>query len=699
MKKLFTGILATLAILACASACNGSNKGNSDSDLGSIGSGSVSSEDAESLETSAEFLESLYKNDGNKQTRTDYTVLSEINGYPIAWSVNVTEGVSVNVSEDGKTVTIKISKTLKEDLSYVLTATITDPATQEKEEVTFKRIALAAPSLFPQPITEAPKENTPYKLYVYNANASKIKEQYYNGKVEKSFYFGVTADYNEAVDVYVEYLEGSTTEFYPYFMNKDVKTYIGIVEARNTKYNRWSYNPQKSENPVSKFTYSETHKTIVTELLCHDTDAEDSTTTTKKTFFFGNHDNYNSIESADVSKIDTNNVGGLVEMVSVNEIPAATKVANVKDALDVQLKHTMDKNVTLTTSDERYGDVEITWSVAETTYATVQNDKLALTIPEAEATVALTATITCGNVSDTKLFTLTLGPKTVAPAASATAQEIVEAAFKLAENETLGNYTLSGKITKVDTAYDSQYGNVTVTISVENKSIQCYRLKGTGADTIKVGDTITVTGTIKNYNGSVQFDSGCSLDKVETGSTGGGEVPPPPVAGDNDLQENVAYFAVISPAPLNENYYLTGEMSAYYYATTTDVTKAISVYAEQVTDGYKFFINKADKKYYLNIVASGDYTNAVYQTLSDNATPSVFSYNATKQCWEMSLNGEPCYLGTYTNSNNITFNTVGAYKSSYITDDTLNVTQFPMYFVKADGVEKPSFTADEKIAA
>ena len=29
-----------------------------------------------------------------------------------------------------------------------------------------------------------------------------------------------------------------------------------------------------------------------------------------------------------------------------------------------------------------------------------------------------------------------------------------------------------------------------------------------------VGDTITVSGTIKNYKGTIEFDKGCTLDAV-----------------------------------------------------------------------------------------------------------------------------------------------------------------------------------------
>ena len=100
---------------------------------------------------------------------------------------------------------------------------------------------------------------------------------------------------------------------------------------------------------------------------------------------------------------------------------------------------------------------------------------------------------------------------------------IVDEAYALAAEATLPyTATLTGIITSVDTAYDATYQNVTVTITVagrEQKPIQCFRLKGTGADTLVVGDTITVTGTIKNYGGKIQFDTGCALTNVVKGTT------------------------------------------------------------------------------------------------------------------------------------------------------------------------------------
>ena len=110
-------------------------------------------------------------------------------------------------------------------------------------------------------------------------------------------------------------------------------------------------------------------------------------------------------------------------------------------------------------------------------------------------------------------------PKDEPVAKPSTPEEIVKAAYALKDGGELdGTYTLTGVITKVDTAYSAQYKNVTVTIQVGNmkdKLIKCYRMAGTGADVIGVGDTITVTGTLINYEGTVQFDAKCSLDSYK----------------------------------------------------------------------------------------------------------------------------------------------------------------------------------------
>ncbi len=77
--------------------------------------------------------------------------------------------------------------------------------------------------------------------------------------------------------------------------------------------------------------------------------------------------------------------------------------------------------------------------------------------------------------------------------------------------------TLTGVIVKIPTAYSPDYKNITVDLVVaglEDMPIQCYRLSGEGAEGLAIGDTVTVTGTIKNYKGTIEFDKGCTIDAI-----------------------------------------------------------------------------------------------------------------------------------------------------------------------------------------
>ena len=102
-----------------------------------------------------------------------------------------------------------------------------------------------------------------------------------------------------------------------------------------------------------------------------------------------------------------------------------------------------------------------------------------------------------------------------------TPEEIVNAAYGLAEGETLeGTYTLTGVITSIDTAYNANYGNISVWMQIgdmADKPILAFRLAGEGAETLKAGDTITVTGSLTNYYSKIEFAQGCTLDAVVPG--------------------------------------------------------------------------------------------------------------------------------------------------------------------------------------
>ena len=187
-----------------------------------------------------------------------------------------------------------------------------------------------------------------------------------------------------------------------------------------------------------------------------------------------------------------------------------------------------------------------------------------------------------------------------------TMQEIVDKAYALGKGEALkGEATLTGWVKSIDTPYSDQYKNITVTIVVEgrlDKPIVCYRLKGDGAQNIKVGDIITVTGNIKNYNGTIEFDAGCTLDKLEKGD---GKAPETPVMS-GTMQEIVDKAYKLAPGEsFTEDAVLTGKIIKVNTPWSSDfknitVTIAVEGREDKPIKCYRLTGTNADK------IAKGD---------------------------------------------------------------------------------------------
>ena len=98
---------------------------------------------------------------------------------------------------------------------------------------------------------------------------------------------------------------------------------------------------------------------------------------------------------------------------------------------------------------------------------------------------------------------------------------------------------------------------VTVTITVagrEENPIQCYRLKGEGAKDLIVGDTVTVTGTLKNYQGTIEFNRPTmTYWKRGPGLT--------QAVNYGDLKEGVAYKMYMDQKALGKTYYFNGDLT------------------------------------------------------------------------------------------------------------------------------------------
>ena len=92
-------------------------------------------------------------------------------------------------------------------------------------------------------------------------------------------------------------------------------------------------------------------------------------------------------------------------------------------------------------------------------------------------------------------------------------QQTVDLAYDLAYGEELGSYTLKGTITNIQAG--SKFNADLLVEGREDFPIYLYNLQGDTAD-IEDGDIITVFGKIKNYKGTVEFESATVMEFIHT---------------------------------------------------------------------------------------------------------------------------------------------------------------------------------------
>ncbi|MBQ8495704.1 MAG: LPXTG cell wall anchor domain-containing protein [Clostridia bacterium] len=138
--------------------------------------------------------------------------------------------------------------------------------------------------------------------------------------------------------------------------------------------------------------------------------------------------------------------------------------------------------------------------------------------------------------------------------------------------------------------------------------------------------------------------------------------------GDDDTTSGVvdtveagkAYKFGMVQGKLNDGkvYYLTGAMSGYYMATTTDAAAAIDVYLEETTGGYYLYTTDGTTKTYINMVVSGTHVNGAYEA----SASTVYTYDAVAKTLVADVDGAPYWFGT---RNDREYTTVGPCKTEY----------------------------------
>jgi len=555
------------------------------------------------------------------------------------------------------------------------------------------------PTLVPE-LVEKPVPGTAYKLYVEQKLIKKTL--YFTGKMD-GYYFETTVDPEEAADVYVEEVSGG---YRVYVMNSGRKNYLEIVKKGDYT------NVVLTTSPSKVLKWNDTIKSVTCDV-------------NGEAHYFGTYKQFETFSASNISYVTgdkaaafdvTNFVAHfatLKESADAGKTPAEM-VFNALQAeyLEEGKTYSTAENFTLQNVFEVKGNkVNVTWSVDNKAVSIVDNKNGTVTVKVNRAKEDIFYNLTVTIKDGDKTYTAT-GKYKVPAKAATTASAIVNAAYALQPGEALPDqYTLTGVIIGTDTPYSAQYKNVSVVIVVDgmsDKPILCYRMKGDGADKIGKGDTITVTGFLKNYNGIIEFDTGCTLDSWKnTGSeppatTPDIELKPGGNTGDKEEEDdNVtsnlvpeivdapatgkAYKFVVNQKNLGKNLYLTGEMDGYYFATTADPAAAADVYLEQVSGGYRVYVLKNGVKNYLEIVKSGTHNNVVFTT---NPT-KVLKWNAEIKSVVCDVEGEDFYFGTYN-----TYKTFSASQASRVTGDNasaMDTTNFVAHFATlVEGEEKPT---------
>ncbi|MBQ7635883.1 MAG: hypothetical protein IJS80_01110 [Lachnospiraceae bacterium] len=505
--------------------------------------------DTKGVTAAKDYLNSMYASKDGSATATasDYTVVGvvKIDGvtYDVNWSVDVKSGVTVGAMNSKKMVTIDVDEKTSSQVDYTLTATLKD-ANGNTASASFKHFVPAYKEFTWAEYAAAADGTTVVVKGVVTAIIAKSK-----GNSSNALYF-----------------QDNDGGYYVYNMSSDPVTDLGIKEGMTVQATgeRSTYSGTYEIINSNVEIVDSSIKTVApadyTDLYTKAESLKDKNLTAKQgllvtvkgveiigvgsdpTYFMfqlGDKQSYERISSSvcPITKDEqekfktafTSHKGYLADATGILtlydgafylspvsadafsnfQLPKRTdaeKVAYEKANLGIPAKVQEDTTVTLNPTGATYTDVIITYEV---TGATAADGKLPLVQTEKAQTVTVVATLKCNDATDTATIEIAVEAK----ASDLCEAEVLAKLAALADGETMsGTQVLRGTVTEIVSEYSEKYGNITVNMKVGDTTVQAYRL--TGGSDIKVGDVITVTGTLKNYKGTLEFDKGCTYSKT-----------------------------------------------------------------------------------------------------------------------------------------------------------------------------------------
>lgn len=544
------------------------------------------------LAKAKEFLETMYKPDGKDtvvELYQDKDVLASVTvdgvSYKVTWTVTITKGSSdavvIGESEKENQVTIDIPDLPEEDIEFTATATVTDKD-GKKEVANFK---YKVTGIMIGGMTDAETVEAAYELA---AGESLEDEATITGKVvsietpwnETDKTIGVKIQVGDLADKLL-LCPGFAVESADAIKVGDTITVVGYITNNNgsvefkagaTLDEVISEGQGGTTDPEEPDTDESTTGTTATTTPSSGTTTKPTSgTTTKPT------------SGIKLPTTMTGIVDAAYALAEGAELPTATltgKVIAVDEAYSDEFKNI---TVTISVTGREDKPIKCYRLKGDGVDKVVKGDTITVTgiLKKRSSNVQFDL----GCTLDKRVAGQTVIKQETDP------EKIMAAALKLTSGEDLGyDVTLRGEVVGLDSAYDPNFENISVVIKVAGTNLLCYRMVGKDVDKVLVGDTITVTGRIKNYNGTIEFGQGCTMRKREAGET-------KVLTEVKDIIE--AAFALEPGASLPHDVTLTGtitEINTPYAAAYKNITVTI------VVDGF----DKYPLKCYRMKAASGD---------------------------------------------------------------------------------------------
>lgn len=492
---------------------------------------------SDGLKKAAENVKALYQSDATS-TPADYKRVAQVkvdgDTYPIKWSVNVTEDkVKVGTEVADGQITISVFQSENEDIPYVLTATLEKDGA--KEVVTFN---YTVPKLVYTTIADflAAKtdDEVSYALrgHVMATGADEGKAGSFVIADETGSVFSYNKFEVALGDEIIAYGTRSVNSGVPQLGTTNVKVVgkTGYTEATATELKAEEIDLGKLSNETITAMTGKYYKVTGVKYavsggyakgMYNDKQLLSLYTNTAisdvaEDYTGKNIEAYGYVRGFSANKYLTIQVTKIVCTEEVTPKTAKEKVAAELAALKISdIKATGD--VSLATTGKTYTSVKIAWTVAENEYATIKAGKLNVTkLPkDADAEITLTATLTRGDIKETKEIKVKICKEIVRAAweckldVELKTYAQLEATVPEAGNTTKEKYYTMGYIKSIEKA---QYGNLTIE-DRDGKTLIVYgsfNFDGTiGFNDLKnkpdIGNLVVLYGAMTNFNGTKEM--------------------------------------------------------------------------------------------------------------------------------------------------------------------------------------------------